>query len=264
MSFISVDNITAGYTKEKVLEEVSFKIDEGELIGILGLNGSGKSTLAKAICNIIPHEGNVTINKNVVEDLKISQVAKLISYVSQKSGLSLDISVLDVVLMGFNPTLKLLEKPNQRMIDEAKFILETIGLYDYIDTNFMLLSEGQKQLTILARALISSGSLLVMDEPDSSLDFNVRIKMFHMLRNWIKNESRAGLVILHDVMLALNNCDRLILLNNKTIEDVVDLHNDKLEDIEEKLRKVYKDISLFKIKNKFGKENFTVLFESEA
>lgn len=262
MSLVKVDNISAGYSKTNVIENISFEIDSGELVGILGANGSGKSTLAKSICNVLHHNGNVIVNDSAIETLGVEKVANIISYIPQQSGLSIDISVLDVVKMGFNPRLKFFENPNDMMVNEARHILDTLGLADKQDSNYMMLSEGQKQLTILARALISKGNLLVMDEPESALDFNVRIQTINAIRKWINNKNRAGLIILHDVSLALNSCDKIILLKEKHSVATIDIHNDSIEEMENKLKIVYGDISLFRIKNKMGKDNLIMLYEA--
>ena len=263
MSDFSISNITAGYGKEIVIENISFDINEGELIGILGANGSGKSTLVKAICNILSHEGNVTIGGEVVEKLKVANVANLISYIPQHSGISIDISVLDVVMMGYNARLKLLQRPSKGMVSNAKAILTDLGLEEIIDSNYMLLSEGQKQLVILARALVSNGKLLIMDEPESALDFNVRYKMINFVKKWIGAGKRAGLIILHDTMLALNSCDKLILLKDKGILDVIDMHSSSLDDMQKKLSKIYGDISLVRNKDKNGKDHIVMVYDSE-
>lgn len=244
MSLIEVKNISARYTKENIIEHISFEIEKGELVGLLGVNGSGKSTLAKAICNILDHSGQVTINDQTVESLRPTQLASVISYIPQQSGIGIDISVLSVVMMGFNSKLKLFQQPDESMINKAKTVIDMVGLSDKIDYNYMLLSQGQKQLVILARALVSEGFFLVMDEPESALDYNIRYRIMSITKDWIQKASRAGLVILHDITLALNNCDRLILLQDKQIIDIVDLHNDSIEVMEEKLSKIYGDISL--------------------
>lgn len=264
MSLVKVENISTGYDKENIIDNISFEINEGELVGLLGTNACGKSTLIKSVCNILPHSGKVTISNNVVEELKTSSVAKLISYVPQQSGLGIDISLLDVVLMGFNPRLKLLERPDNNMISKAKEIITNLGLEDKLNANYMTLSEGQKQLAILARALVSNGSLLVMDEPESALDFSVRYKIIKNIKKWISDGNKAGLIILHDVMLALNYCDKLLLLNDKRIVDIINLHYDSIEDIEMKLREIYGDISLFNVKDKSGINHLVMLFDSEA
>lgn len=262
MSMISVENISAGYSKDNVVEQISFSINEGELIGILGANGCGKSTLAKAICNILPHSGKVSVDGKKIEELKVSQVANIISYIPQHSGISIDISVLDVVMMGFNARLRLLERPGKDMEAQAKSIIESLGLGDRVYDNFLQLSEGQKQLVILARALVSDGNFLVMDEPESALDFNVRYKLMKIVRKWIDEGNRAGMVILHDTMLALNNCDRLLLLKDKQIVGTIDLNNDTIEAIENNIKTIYGDISLVKNVSKNGKENLIMVCDS--
>lgn len=264
MSLINIENISAGYTKENIIEAVSFEIKENELVGILGANGSGKSTLIKAICNILPHTGKVKTNGKVIEELKVAEIASIISYIPQQSGINIDISVFDVVMMGFNSRLNVFEKPDAIMKKTALDTIDLLGLKDKTYANYMLLSEGQKQLTILARALVSDGMFLVFDEPESALDFNVRVKTIKRIKEWIETKKRCGLVILHDVMLALNNCDRVFLLKDKRIAYEIDLHNESIESIEKKLSSIYGDISLFKVKTKDGKNNFVMLFESEA
>ncbi|MCQ2555357.1 MAG: ABC transporter ATP-binding protein [Clostridia bacterium] len=263
MSFVKFEHITSGYGKGNVIEDITFEIEKGELVGILGINGSGKSTLVKAICNVLPHEGKVTVNNITLEEQTVKDAARMISYIPQKSGVSLDIPVIDVVLMGFNPWLSILEKPGKEMEEKAEEVLKQVGLEDRIHENYMELSVGQKQLVIFARALAREGVLLLMDEPESALDFSVRYRAMEIVRSWIKKGERAGLLILHDISLALNCCDRLVLVNNRKVSDIIDLRRDTAESIEEKLQKIYGSLSLEKIRSKNGKERFVVLYDSE-
>lgn len=263
MSLMNIRNLTAGYGKENIVEDISFILESGEIIGVLGLNGSGKSTLIKAICNLLPHSGETVILDQALEKQKAKDIAKMISYIPQHSGITMDISVMDVVMMGFNARLKLLENPGKAMYEKAKEVLQKVGLWEKADNNYMLLSEGQKQLVILARALVSNGNVLVMDEPESALDFGVRSKMMEIARDWVREENRGGIVILHDTNLALNHCDKLILLKDKKISGIIDLKCDNIESIEEKLEKIYGNVSLIKAKGKRGKESLVMICDSE-
>jgi len=263
MSLIELEHLSAGYGKDLVIEDITFSIRAGELVGVLGVNGSGKSTLVKTICNVLAHNGNVKIKDKILEEQKIKEVARMVSYIPQQSGVSIDIPVLDVVLMGFNPWLSLLERPGKEMEEKAIKVLTEVGLSEKIHANYMELSEGQKQLVIFARALVSEGQLLLMDEPESALDFSVRYKAMEIVRDWIGSEERAGLVILHDIALALNSCDRLVLLKEKKIVAEIDLKNDTAKSIEEKMQLIYGNLTLEKVRTKTGKERLVVLYESE-
>lgn len=259
-----VENLSAGYGKAGIIENISFEINAGELVGVLGANGSGKSTLAKAICNILPHDGKVEVCGQQVEKLSANEVSNLISYISQKSGIGIDISVLDVVLMGFNSRLGLLESPGNEMKNRALAALERVGLSDKADFNYLLLSEGQKQLVIFARALVKDAYFLIMDEPESALDFNVRYKVLDIVKDWVRGEERAGLVILHDTMLALNECDRLILLKDKKIDGVIELKSDTIESMEKKLAQIYGEISLIETQTRGGKRRLVMICDSQG
>lgn len=105
MSFLSVEKISAGYGGHPILADVSFQLEQGCMMGILGANGCGKTTLLKTICGILPHKGTCLLEQAVLEQLSARRMARLVGYIPQRSGISIDISVLDVVLMSFNPRL---------------------------------------------------------------------------------------------------------------------------------------------------------------
>lgn len=262
MSLIEIKNISAGYGKEHVIEEVSINMEAGELVGMLGVNGSGKSTFVKAICGILPHAGNVSVDGEEIEKLGQKAIAKKISYVPQRSGVSLDISVIDVVMMGFNPRLKIFENPGRDMYEKALEVISGVGLSGLEKHNFLQLSEGQKQLVIFARAMVGQGGFLVMDEPESALDFGIRQHMMSNVRKWVNEEKRAGLIVLHDTMLALNNCDRIILIKDKKIVGNIVPKTDTIDKMEEKLRLVYGDVGLVKTMSKSGADRLVMINEN--
>ena len=264
MSYLSVKRIGAGYGKHNVIENISFDLDDGTLMGIIGANGSGKTTLLKALCGILPHQGNCTLEGTVLEELSARQLAKLVSYIPQRSGISIDISALDVVMMGFNPRLGLLEHPTKKMQDAAMSALKQVGLGGKEEANYLHLSEGQKQLCILARTLVSGSRLQLLDEPESASDFRFRYQMLSLLRGWVASGERSALVTLHDPSLALNFCDKLLLLTDEGVLGMLEPQTDSLDKMEQMLSMVYGNISLQRCKNRTGESQIVILREGEA
>lgn len=251
MSFLEVRNLRAGYGKIRIVRELSFTLDAGQLLGILGPNGSGKTTLLKSICGIIPSEGECILEGVNLSALSPKALAQRCSYIPQRSGIGLDISALDVVLTGFNPRLGLLEYPNAAMRERAKQALETAGLAGMEEKNYQTMSEGQKQLCILARTMVSDAGLLLLDEPESALDFGGRYRMLRQVRSWMGTR-RAAIVTLHDPQLALNCCDELLLMDAGQKTAVLHPASDSMEVMEERLAALYGPLTLTRVKNRDG------------
>lgn len=263
MSFFRVENLTAGYGGKNVLENVSFTLEKGTVTGIIAPNGHGKTTLLKAVCGIIPHRGSCTLEGEALEGLSPRRLAKLCGYIPQRSGISIDISALDVVLMGFNAHLKLLEYPSAEMKEAAREALRKAGLEGKEEMNFLHLSEGQKQLCILARTLVSPGKLLLLDEPESALDFRLRHKMLDILREWSRETGGSVFVSLHDPALALNYCDNLFLMDGGEIFGCIEPQKDPIEKMEQLLCRVYGSIILHRCVRRDGKTSLVMLKEDE-
>lgn len=261
MNVIKVDGLSTSYGKKQVLKNVSFHVNEGEILGILGENGSGKSTLIKSICNILPHKGECFCEDKQLEKMSAKNIAKLLSYVPQKSGLELEMTVLDVVMMGFNPHLSLLANPSADMVKYAKEQLDRVGFAKMADADFMSLSEGQKQLCILVRALVTGSRVLLMDEPESALDICIRHRMMSLLRQWVREKKSGAVITLHDIELALNYCDRLMLIKNGENVGVITLKSDTIEDMEKALQCIYGKVSLRRIEDNSGKMHLVMLKE---
>ena len=250
MSLLEVRHLCAGYGKRRILEDISFSLDPGELVGVLGENGSGKTTLLKSVCGILPHRGECLLGGGNREDLSSRQLARKISYIPQRSGISIDLSALEVVLMGFNPQLRLLEYPNAAMKRRAGQALEAVGLGGRGEENFQSLSQGQQQLCILARTLVSQAEVLLLDEPESALDFGGRYRMLGQLQDFLGRE-KAALVTLHDPQLALNRCHRLLLLSGGKLMGEIFPGRSSLRDMETALEKLYGELSLSRVDGQY-------------
>ncbi len=263
MSFFEVLDLSAGYGDQKIIDGLSFSVDSHTVLGLLGANGCGKTTLLKAICGILPSKGILSLSGRDLKKLSPKELAKLCHYIPQRSGISIALSALDVVLMGFNPHLGLLQYPTAKMKQKAAEALHKVGLGEKADTDFQTLSEGQKQLCLLARALASDCRMLILDEPESALDFGGRYRMFDLLRHWAKTGDRGAIVALHDPQLALNGCDALLLMKNEKESVLLFPKKDPLEKTEQALREIYGPLSIHAFPNRAGKDQLVLIREDE-
>lgn len=259
--FFEAEHISAGYGKKVVIHDISFSLKPHTLTALIGANGSGKTTLMKCIVNQLNHGGRCVLQGECLEEMSAKILAQKISYIPQRNGIGISLPVLDVVLMGFNPVLKLMQRPTKEQKERAKKALVSIGLGGYEDMDYLTLSEGQKQLVFLARTLIEDTQLLLLDEPDSALDLQNRYQIMRLLKDMVLEQERAGLLCLHDPVLALRYCEQLVLMKDGRCIDVLYPMEDSLEKMETALKKIYGDISLVACEDRKGRKQFAVLWE---
>jgi len=246
-----VSGLSGGYPGGFFLKDLSFEVEEGKTAALLGLNGSGKTTILKLICGILKAQsGKVFIAGRDLLALPERERAKLISYVPQQSGIVYDISVLDVVLMGVSPHLRLFEMPGDGHIREALICLEKLGIGHLAYANYQTLSAGLKQMAIIARALLQNGKYMIFDEPDCNLDYINKNRLMKRIREITKVYRKGSLISMHDPALALNFCDRILLVRDGSITEI-DLQKEPLGSIEEKLSIVYGNIKIQRCEGKY-------------
>lgn len=260
-TILTVNSLSAGYGKKEILHNISFSLEAHTLSCLIGKNGCGKTTLMKSLVNQIKHAGTCFLNGQNLEYLNVRAMAKQVSYIPQRSGLGISIPVLDVVLMGYNPVLKLLEHPSKKQKELAKEALAAVGLLEIENQDFQTLSEGQKQLVLLARTMIENTKLLLLDEPDSALDFQNRYMVLKELKKMVQEGEKAGLLCLHDPILAMELCDQLILMKEGTCLKVLRPQEDDIKDMETAMREIYQDVSLEEYYDKNGKRHIAMLWE---
>ena len=243
---LEVDHLRAGYGKREVLADVTFRAEGGMLTALLGANGCGKTTLLKALCRQLPCEGSVRIDGTPLHTLSHRALARQVSYIPQRSGIGISLPALEVVLMGFNPVLGLLEHPSAAQRQRALEALAAVGLADRAGEDHQRLSEGQKQLCILARTMVEDARLLLMDEPESSLDLRHRHQIMRLLSGLVTSSGKACVVTLHDPALALAYCKRLVLLRDGACIAVLHPETDSLSRMQEALAEIYGPIRLIR------------------
>lgn len=251
MSILKIEHIKASYDKELIVDDISFCINEGEFVALLGLNGTGKTTLLKVICGLLkPVSGRSIIDNTDIFQYSEKIRARHISLMPQRHSVVYDTKAIDVVLMGITPYLKAFDSPSKNHREMAFNILIKMGIEEIAYQNFLYLSEGQKQIIIIARNLLQNASIMLFDEPDSALDFNNRHMILSKIRDVVKNEEKAGLITLHDPNMALCYCDRIIILKDKkkfADFSTREVSNDFIVDT---FSKIYGDIEVIEHKGK--------------
>ncbi len=222
MTILSAEKVSVSYGKKQIIKDASFSIHGGTLTGLLGLNGCGKSTLIRALCGFIPYSGNVFVNEKNVAELKERDKAKLVSFIPQESALKDGLDLMDIVLLGCNPRLSLFSSPSSEDRVKAEDILYRLCLEKKADYDYSELSGGEKQMALIARSIMQDSPVMLMDEPDSSLDFNNRHSMLSLLRNMIHDKGYAGLIAIHSPDFALTYCDRLLIMKDgRIVSDII-------------------------------------------
>lgn len=247
-----IENIKAGYKDKSIVNNISFSVKAKEFIALLGLNGSGKTTLLKTIAGILkPIAGKILVNSEDILLLNEKELAKHISYMPQRDSIIYDTKVIDVVLMGITPYLAIFESPNKKHKEMAYNILEAMSMEEYSEMNFLHLSEGQKQLIIIARSLMQSADIMLFDEPDSALDFKNKHMVLSNIKDILKKQDKIGIITLHDPNFALNYCDKIIIINEGNINAEFSTKDISIKYLIDTFSKIYGEISIVRHKDKY-------------
>lgn len=215
---LEVKNLSCGYGSKIVLEDVAFKLTAGEFIGIIGPNGSGKTTLLRAISRLIkPYKGNVFFKGEDIWLKKPQDLAREIAVVSQSAAFS-HMTVEEFILLGRIPhrsNLQFMEtKKDMNVLQKVMLLTGTLKFRErFLDE----MSGGEKQITIIARALAQEPNLLLLDEPTAHLDITHQVGILDLIKKLNKEIGLTVVMVLHDLNLASEYCERLVLINEGRI-----------------------------------------------
>ena len=181
---IQVSKLNFSYGEHEVLHDVSFTIKQGDLVCLLGPNGVGKSTLFRNILGLLPgYQGKIYVNGQDTSGLSIEQMAKLIAYIPQSHETTFNFTVFDMVLMGTTVHTSLISIPGKRQKAMTEKALERLGILHLRNRGFAQISGGERQLTLIARALVQQTKVLIMDEPTANLDYGNQIRVLEQVKN---------------------------------------------------------------------------------
>ncbi|MGN0177490.1 MAG: ABC transporter ATP-binding protein [Methanobrevibacter sp.] len=243
-----VKNISFSYDEREIFADISFSIEKGDVLCILGPNGTGKTTLIKCLNGLHDIDsGEILINGKNIKKLSFKEISKNIGYIPQNHAPSFPFKVIDVVLMGRAPYLNLTDSPRKKDMEIALNSLKTLGIENLKDKEYTNLSGGEMQLVFLARILCQQPDILILDEPTSHLDFGNQIKLLEI----IDNLAESGL----SIIMSSHFPDHTFLSSNKVaiMKDGGFIDYGKPNDVvtEENLKKAYSiDVKLIELGNK--------------
>lgn len=213
---IDIRNLNFEFNKKEILKDISFSVESGEFLGVLGANGCGKSTLLKNILGLLkPKSGDIFIDDKPISSYTQKALSRIIGFVPQKSLLNTPFLVKEIILMGRFCHLKSAfsgyDKQDFKKLDE---VMQLLGISEFKDRVAISLSGGEFAKVLIARALVSEPKILLLDEPTSALDLHYAVEMMKICKSLTDELELITLAVVHDLNLASMFCSRNIMLKN--------------------------------------------------
>lgn len=212
MPLIEAHTVSVRLGGRPILHALTFAVEEGTWLGIVGPNGSGKTTLLRTIAGLLPHEGSLRIGGRAVRQWPVRELARRLAFVQQTQPLAFDFRVLDFVLLGRAPHRGWLEPLTAADRQRALTALHAMGLEGFEGRAMTTLSGGELQRVRLAQALVQDAPILLLDEPTAHLDVHHQLDLMARVATLAK-EGRTVLSAVHDLALAARYAGRLLVLD---------------------------------------------------
>lgn len=235
MVHLDVNGVMFSYGSKKVLDDVSFSITNGEIVGIIGQNGSGKTTLLNCInSEYRPKHGSVVIrdfspdvleskekqNPSAdVQNLSNSERSRIIATVEQSSFMSFPFSVMETVRMGRYSHTGMFDDDDEEEISKICEVMKSTGILKFADRPVNELSGGEWRRVMIAQALAQEPEILLLDEPTLHLDINHQFELMDFLKKIVSERNILIVIVTHDLPLAARYCDKIIIMKDGKIVD---------------------------------------------
>ncbi len=215
---LEVQNISINYGVCAVVQDVSLTLESGTIIALLGANGAGKTTLLKALNGSLPIAyGSLLLDEHPLKDFSRREIAQRIAVIAQETETKFPVSVLEFVLAGRFAHGTAFGWETEKDLQIAIDCLRRCDLVNFDARQMNQLSGGERQRVVLARALATQAKILLLDEPTANLDLAHQALMFRLVRERCLSEDSSAIVITHDLNLASEFADEIILLKNGAI-----------------------------------------------
>jgi iron complex transport system ATP-binding protein len=210
---LEVQNISIGYGESEIVKGVSFTLRNGEILAILGANGAGKTTLLKSLNAGLPNAiGEILLDGKSLKDFSRREIAQKIAVIAQETETKFPVRVLEFVLAGRFAHGNAFGWETESDLQIAENALQICDLADFESRQMNMLSGGERQRVVLARALATQARILLLDEPTANLDLAHQALMFRLVRERCRTRDAASIVITHDLNLASEFADEILLL----------------------------------------------------
>jgi len=215
---IEMHNVRLGYDRKVVLKDLTLQVRPGEMVGLIGPNGCGKSTIIRALSRVIsPFSGKILLDGKDVSKIPRRDLARLLGVVPQMPLLPSAFTAFEIVLMGRNPHLGLFQYEGPRELAITWQAMERTATRPLAGRRVSELSGGEIQCLLIARVLAQETKAILLDEPTANLDIGRQVEILDLIKNLCLENNLAVLAALHDLNLASQYCDRLVLINNERV-----------------------------------------------
>jgi len=207
-----VKEVEFGYQRASTIKDISFSVNKGDVLTILGPNGVGKSTLLKCLNRVLNHRnGTIMLDDTPVESYSRRELAKKIGYVPQR-GIISGMTVFDSILLGRKPHIRW--DASERDIKITGKVIDLLGLENLSLRNVNEISGGEYQMVQIARALVQGPKVIILDEPTSNLDLKNQHVIMSIIQKIVKINDMAAIMAVHDLNQAIRYSNKFVLMKN--------------------------------------------------
>ncbi len=214
---LEIRDLCFSYKDHEVLNGLNLKISDGEMVALLGKNGAGKTTLMRLIPAFLKcSEGSITIDGVSVRDMGIQKRAAYMAYIPQIARIAFPYPVRTSILMGASSRLSMFQAPTKADAEKVEKIIDLLNLRHIADRNMENISGGERQLVLIARAIMQDARLLILDEPTSFLDYSNQLLVLERIGDLV-SKGYSCIYSTHNPDLALGHSNRIVVMDEGKI-----------------------------------------------
>ena len=220
MRLLDIKNLKFGYDENLILDDINLSLDDGDFIAISGENGSGKSTLIKLILKVIKKDsGEIKLLGKPIEEFTAYEKIGYVPQVNDSSKISFPVTCKEYVSLGLYKEFNIFNMPIRKVNKDVKNVFQSLAIEKLLDKPFRTLSGGQQQRVMIARALVSTPQMLILDEPTVGIDAKHKEDFLKLLGHLNRDHGISILIISHEMELIKNYVTKTVYLKEGRLVD---------------------------------------------